>query len=137
MLVKPKWRLTAALVRSNILLELFRGLHMFVSDRSLNPGITHRPYTLESLVAWLETMQATEIYCYESNGGCLVARYLADHGHQQLNVGSASIFFSPPNGGHKFMNMPNGWNAIAVQEPRTFGSALLRARSYLDAQRVK
>lgn len=104
---------------------------MFLPDKNLMPTpdvVTPAPFTLESLIAWLETKRPEATYDYGCNGNCLIAQYLKD----------VARMSEPRIGGHYYRNgingdevdLPHRWNDVAVQDPRTFGAALTRARAY-------
>lgn len=80
-------------------------------------------FSLESLIAWLETMPAKKEYDYwDCKGACLYGQYTAGHdvpwkdsGHYDQR-GTARGDFSETV------------YEIAIESPRTFGAALSRAR---------
>lgn len=87
------------------------------------------PFTLESLIAWLETKQADEEYCYSRTGECLIAHYLKEVcGYARPNIGST--FYSDLDGPVRMRDLPPKWDDIALRGPHTFGAALIRARAY-------
>lgn len=103
------------------------------------PEEVREPFSLESLIAWLETKPADEPYCYNSNGHCLWAQYLRDTGiAKRPNVGPDEWNDCAPGAinhllpGARHRGDYDGWgNVIAKTEPRAFGAALSRARALL------
>jgi hypothetical protein len=83
------------------------------------------PFSLESLIAWLEKQPATKRYDWENcDGGCLIGLYGQAHGiswdaMQRVDDGGDSPYSKLTPGG------------IAFRYPRTFGAALKRARKAL------
>jgi hypothetical protein len=84
------------------------------------------PFSLASLIAWLEQQPAAEMYCYRENGDCLLAQYFIAHGYCNVNMGPLVFFHGPKN---EKANVPRQFNDIAVGDPHTYGAALERARS--------
>lgn len=79
--------------------------------------------SLESLIAWLETMPADMTYDWHScEGECLIGLYLRAAGFEPH---CASRYL-------RFQNMEIRY-FVAATEPRTFGAALSRARKALAA----
>lgn len=77
------------------------------------------PYSLDSLIAWLEEQPAGKQYNYRnSNGGCLLDLYLLDA------VGQAG----PVNNHIKVCGSIRRYVHIAAKHPMTIGGALERAR---------
>jgi hypothetical protein len=99
------------------------------------PEPKHDPFTLESLVAWLEMMPGDSVYCFQSNGNCLLAQYFIAHGFRYVNMGPAQFFHGQSEPNEKASDLPPGFNNIAVGHPRTFGAALTRARAALASQK--
>jgi hypothetical protein len=89
------------------------------------------PFTLESLIAWLEKQPADRIYCYEYPGHCLIAKYLVAMGFEGVMIGPLTYRHLPDKENRK--PLPNHWNDIAADMPNTFGAALKRARAALAA----
>lgn len=87
-------------------------------------------FSLESLIAWLETMPGDGVYCYNDNGGCMLARYFIEHGFSRISVGGHSVTIDGD-----WQLLPDSFANIPVEYPRTFGAALARARSALEAQK--
>jgi hypothetical protein len=88
------------------------------------------PFSLRSLIAWLETQPADETYCYMDNGHCLVAQYLESHGYRNLGVDRRGFYYSVGVGrARAWQDLPPVLNDIALRGLHTFGAALERARS--------
>jgi hypothetical protein len=72
------------------------------------------PFTLESLIAWLEKQPTNGTYNYsDCDGACLIDLYL---GRRTSGTEYSSICDR------------TGWGMLAARFPRTFGAALERAR---------
>ena len=90
------------------------------------------PFSLESLIAWLEKMPADGTYNYISNGNCLLAQYLRSSGHRRVSVDGYSYYIE----GTKQRISPT-FRDIAMPEiswcfwRSTYGAALERARKLL------
>lgn len=84
-------------------------------------------FSLESLIAWLEHQPAKAAYCYESNGHCLLAKYFTAMGLEKVMVGSCTVDY----GRNINKDLPDHFNEISWEFPRTFGAALERARGLL------
>lgn len=80
-------------------------------------------FSLESLIAWLETRPADKEYCFMSNDGCMLAQYYLAIGFKKVDIGGMSITLD----GH-WQNMPDDFADIPADWPRTYGGALARAR---------
>lgn len=83
-------------------------------------------FSLESLIAWLETMPVDKEYNYCRKSTCLIAQYLQARGVSKYELDSHEIDAL-------------GW--MEVVNPRinyipTFGAALSRARSALEKDGV-
>jgi len=91
------------------------------------------PFSLESLIAWLEKQPKDKVYCYVDNGHCLIAQYLLSLGYQAVGV-DARGFYDRSDDSLNTANLislhPN-LNTVAVREPYTFGAALERGRKLL------
>jgi hypothetical protein len=101
------------------------------------------PFTLDSLIAWLEKQPADGTYCYDSNGCCILAQYFTAMGFKNVAIGSVKFYHgllprAPlPRANEEF---PVEFNDIAQSATRTFpfkkwgmnrhtfGAALARAR---------
>ena len=85
-------------------------------------------FSLEGLIAWLDTMPADRAYCYTDFGRCLAAQFCAFAG-RGYKVQST---FTPASSNEPF---PLVLERIALEHPRTFSAALTRARKALADQR--
>lgn len=83
-----------------------------------------KPYTLDHLIAWLETMPADKTYCWEVAGNCLFHQYGAAQGMQPTAY--SSIYSNTM----RAVGIAIHGAGIASSEPHSFGVALLRARAY-------
>lgn len=92
--------------------------------------VTSDPFTLESLIAWLEKQPADQGYEWHNcDGGCLIGLYGAYHGfswRQMIDCPGGD----PENTPYAKLT-PGG---LAAAHPRTFGAALIRARAALAAR---
>jgi hypothetical protein len=87
------------------------------------------PFSLQSLVAWLERQDPLEDYCYSSTGECLLARYFAERGFNKVIMAAAFFYHFPRRDAlYEVAFLPEHFNAIAKGKVRTFGAALDRAR---------
>lgn len=93
------------------------------------------PFSLDTLIAWLEKQPADTTYCYSSNGECLMAQYLSGIFDCQVLVGSRDFCRLLKDGKTYGPNeyFPDIFHDIAQGRPRNFGSALSRARSALSS----
>jgi hypothetical protein len=87
-------------------------------------------FSLEGLIAWLEKQPAERTYCFEDNGGCLLAQYYLSQGYSQVGIGGTSVTLDG-----KYRQMPDAFSDIPADHPRTFGGALSRARAALSKAR--
>lgn len=93
---------------------------------------TTKPFSVESLVAWLEAQDPSVTYDYCEPEGCLAARYTEAMGGKIVGaryvIGAASCF----------MVLPEDLNEIAGASRRdggnTHGAALARARRRVPAR---
>lgn len=84
------------------------------------------PLSLESLIAWLETMPADKTYCYNDSGNCLFHQYLTAMGEQNISVAGTHWY-----DGREIFHLPENFILIPVRAPHTFGAALERAKAAL------
>jgi hypothetical protein len=93
-------------------------------------GQRRDPFSLASLIAWLERKEPLEAYCYSSTGECLLARYFSERGFTRV-IMAASYFYHFPraDGLYETAPLPPHFNDIAKGSVRTFGAALARART--------
>jgi hypothetical protein len=95
------------------------------------PEPKHDPFTLESLVAWLEKMPGEKHYCFFSQGHCLIASYLSSLGFRNVWVGGFTWYCD----GRRRSKLPFEFRLVARELPHTFGAALTRARAALASQK--
>lgn len=90
------------------------------------------PFTLESLIAWLEKMPADGVYCYTDGGACLLHQYYTSCGFKDVQVHGWGRW---SHSGAKRIESPDGfWPVSAdpsLSRDWTFGAALSRARALL------
>lgn len=80
------------------------------------------PLTLDSLIAWLETMPARKKYDFNNcEGACLMGQYMAHVGMEWNNSNYAMAC-------QKISGIPSSFMIGAIY-PRTFGAALKRAKA--------
>lgn len=101
---------------------------MLYDKRWDKPEVKADPMSLDTLIAWLETMPAKKDYCYLDHGRCLLGQYFS-----AMGFGPEICVFS--NGVLKHQGReslyPDVFNRIALEaHPRTFGRALKLARSF-------
>lgn len=88
--------------------------------------ITADPLSLESLVAWLETMPPRGRYDFNNcRGGCLYGLYMRHHGISWAESGGCS---SRDSGQERADFCAKVYDKVACETPWTFGSALKRAQ---------
>lgn len=85
------------------------------------------PFSLESLITWLEKQPGEKAYCFFANGGCMLHQYFEAMKLDIVWVGG--LTYETDSGRRDLI--PNGLDDIAAIEPHTFGAALNRARSML------
>jgi hypothetical protein len=90
------------------------------------------PFSLESLVAWLEKQPADKPYCYTSNGGCLLAQYFSALGYRNVEMSTDHFLHCGCR-----ERLPSYFNLIAIGSGRTFGHALRRANTRLRQKNVR
>lgn len=98
-----------------------------LADLIASKPVTPAPFTLESLIAWLEMKAPDENYNWDDcHGRCLISQYIYSTG--------GNGFTGYTNGVDRFEY--NGVTAakIAMPQPWTFGAALSRARAYAANQ---
>jgi hypothetical protein len=92
--------------------------------------LRHDPFSVASLIAWLERRNPLDDYCYSSTGECLLARYFAECGFNNVIMAAHFFYHFPHRGGaYETMPLPPHFNDIAKGKVRTFGAALKRARA--------
>src|SRR5690349_18723441 len=96
-------------------------------DKRWDAKVEVNPLSLEALIIWLEQKPSDKVYCYSDHGRCLAAQYNRSLGRKY----HVQLIFDDPRPGSDF-DYCLEW--VAIQEPRTFGAALKRARD-LQAHR--
>ena len=86
-------------------------------------------FSLENLVAWAEKQPAEKEYDFCCTQ-CYLGQYFEAHGYQVAMLGTDNVTFVD-RGKARRVDLPPHFNAIAQDEPRTFGAALSRARKAL------
>lgn len=92
------------------------------------PEVKADPYSLESLIAWLEKQPTEQKYCFMDNGGCLFFKYFSAMGVPVYSVGGD--YYRTESGGDRHF-FPDNFSRIAAGEPHDIGAALSRARKAL------
>lgn len=87
------------------------------------------PFSLNSLINWLEIKPVNEAYDYTSCCKCLLAQYFTDMGFENAHLNSLYVNHTEAKG----TLLPDGFNAIAQELPHTYGAALSRANSLQKA----
>lgn len=102
---------------------------MYLIDKNLmpQPDTSLKPFTNAHLIAWLRTQNPDGTYCYDSTGRCLIGRYCLHAGLKNPAVGG----FTYDTDSERDIQLPEGWNSVAQDSPRTFGAALERALATL------
>jgi hypothetical protein len=80
-------------------------------------------FTLESLISWLETLEATKPYLYLNPSGCVLAEFFKSCGFTDVAVDRWQVWFA----GDTYA-LPLEWGRIASTEPYTYGAALQRVK---------
>ena len=90
------------------------------------------PFSLESLIAWLEKQPRAKRYCYMDNGGCLMHQYFTHAGFDVEWVGGWRFRTSDKNTYDLSLEFSDIAAALGPG-PRglTFGAALDRAKAAL------
>ena len=104
------------------------------------PEPKHDPFSLESLVAWLERQPEDGAYCFGDCLKCMLAQYFTALGFDDVNLSDVRMYHK---GGS--VPLPAMFNAIALDAfgvfnrpgdfRHTFGAALTRARAALASQK--
>lgn len=90
------------------------------------PAEVRDPFTLESLIAWLETKPGDIQYFYAAPDTCLLAQYTEasggtfDRNTSFYHIGDAKLSADP-------YKIPDELDRIIRPTPNTFGAALSRA----------
>lgn len=109
---------------------------MLYNTRWDKPEVKANPFSLESLIAWLETQPTNQGYCYTDHGRCLLSQYFASFGFSEVQIFSGGIW--QHDGSPLTDQYPIVFDAIALGNPfnRTFGAALDLARKALAEQNL-
>lgn len=94
-----------------------------------NPAWNRNAFSLQSLIAWLETQPPEQTYRYSRNDDCLLAQYFTAMGFE--NVVMLASYFEHGEGKAEFL--PVEIDRVAVHLPHTFGAALARAKDMGNA----
>jgi len=86
------------------------------------------PFSLDELISWLEKQPAGKRYCYEDSGKCLLAQWFQFCGKRDACLGNVLVVFNDGIVHH----LPESFQNTSYKHPRTFGSALKRARAALS-----
>lgn len=96
------------------------------------------PFSLASLIAWLERQPTDGCYDYTCNGQCLLAQYFTDAGFKNIRMFTDCFMHgksAPPGVSREeairlgVTYLPDQFNEVASRGNRTFGAALRRART--------
>lgn len=96
-----------------------------------NPAWKRDTFTLQGLIAWLETKPPEQSYQYKSHYSCMLAQYFTAKGFESVDMSSATF---DHRGGTEFV--PVEIDSVAVHLPHTFGAALERAMVALSRART-
>ena len=87
------------------------------------------PFSLSSLIMWLEQQDCAGAYCYSSTGECLLARYFRERGFNRVIMAAEFFYHWPrPDAVYEVTRLPRYFNDVAKGKVRTYGAALARAR---------
>lgn len=94
---------------------------MYQVDKNFmpTPVVEAKPFTLESLCAWLATKNPDEFYCFVEKGDCLVAQWTGLKELKSFEIDAATF---------------DGCLDIAANFPHIFGHALSRAKRLTRAR---
>lgn len=95
-------------------------------------------FSLEGLIAWLETQNPSEEYCWGSTGECLFARYGEAFSMQRGNDAyrfAIESFHKMPLKEVNNLFLGEPFIPVSTGKPRTFGGALARARIVLASRK--
>jgi hypothetical protein len=84
------------------------------------------PFSLASLIAWLEHQASHTSYSYAEPQDCLLCRYFIAMGFNDVGVNPAVVHW---NDFEDERPLPQGWDRLALSAPWTYGAALKRARA--------
>ena len=105
---------------------------MFVEDRSLNPGVETKadPFSLDSLIAWLEKQPSALEYVWTDVFDCLMHHYYTDVLRDDLDGEyPARMVFDLGCDFERPFGSISAYHKVAGSLPWTFGAALERARA--------
>ena len=94
---------------------------------------TRDPFTLESLIAWLEKQPTAKRYDYVDSEGCMLVQYFTAMGFEDVSLDCGGFGHSRDGGDDQ--EYPAIMARLASAYPWTFGAALGRARAALSAER--
>lgn len=105
------------------------------------------PFSLDSLIVWLEKQPSSQIYCYFSNGECLLSQYFTHAGFENVCMFTHGFWHGPDKiPGHVGMDeaiamgrltgIPRDFDHIAGWGKPTFGAALQRARKIAQSSSI-
>ena len=112
---------------------------MLYDKRWDKPEVKADPFSLDSLIAWLEKQPGDETYCYIESGECLLTQYFTASGYNNVYMFTTGFWHGqdqiPGHAGRdeaiemgRYTPLPAGFDRIAHARPHTFGAALVRAR---------
>lgn len=87
------------------------------------------PFSLESLISWLEKQPAGKTYAWYSVYGCLVCQFYQAHGIAAPWGNLATGYDRPFDRGLGKTDAHLRYHAVGHPKPWTFGAALSRARA--------
>ncbi len=95
------------------------------------PTPTGDVLALGTLIAWLETKDPAETYCFnDCGGGCLFSQYLLarpGYTHHTERLAALDGCLRDEDQFTTWFNLHRRYTSIAVEAPSTFGAALHRA----------
>ena len=86
-------------------------------------------FTLDNLIAWLETKDPTEVYSFHWPDSCLLGQWARNVDASAFNMRIEGSFVYKVN--EEPINLRE-YDNIACYEPWTFGAALQRAKALRD-----
>jgi hypothetical protein len=90
---------------------------MMFYDPTCKPEVKADPFSLESLIAWLEKQPAGDVYCWSDTEQCLLGQWARAMGVPEKEVANKSTE----------LDTCAPFDDIALLSPFTFGAALERA----------
>ena len=103
---------------------------MLYDKRWDKPEVKADPFSLESLIAWLEKQPANREYDYHKSGQCLIAQWIRSIDPEMSNGPGSSYHYIVFGKNRDFR--PQFWQVAARGNDIngfTFGAALKRARA--------